>query len=113
MGDKVPEPSGANGKIMKDNGDKVLEPMERYWKTMGDKVPDGSGTLSPLSFIIFPLVPDGSGTLSPIVFQYLFFQYLSIGFGTWSPIVFHYLSICSGTLWYERGSWHDSIIASL
>ena len=23
---------------MKDNGDKVLEPMERYWKTMGDKV---------------------------------------------------------------------------
>ena len=29
MGDKVPEPSGTNGKIMKDNGDKVLEPMER------------------------------------------------------------------------------------
>ena len=38
MGNKVPEPSGTNGKIMKDNGDKVLAPMERYWKTMGNKV---------------------------------------------------------------------------
>ena len=40
MEDKVPEPSGTNGKIMKDNGGKVLEPMERYWKTMGDQVPE-------------------------------------------------------------------------
>ena len=29
LGDKVPEPSGTNGKIMKDNGDKVTAPMAR------------------------------------------------------------------------------------
>ena len=40
MGDKVPESSGTNGKIIKDNGDKVLEPMETYWKTMGNQVPE-------------------------------------------------------------------------
>ena len=45
--------SGTNGKVMEDNGrpgsgtnGKILEEngMERFWKTMGDKVPEALGS---------------------------------------------------------------------